>query len=155
MGAGSSTGRARPQTRHPPTATRGRGPAPPRPASAGWSSSTPPGGPSPSRPTAPTPAMRRPSRRPRKSSNPAPEPESPAQRPRVETVQACACTGRPACVLSPRARDARVARQGNWGLDLADRWLLIEEMISELGSVYALEVEAATFPELASEPALQ
>jgi hypothetical protein len=38
---------------------------------------------------------------------------------------------------------------------LADRWLLIDEMISELGAVYALEVEAAAFPELASEPAMR
>jgi hypothetical protein len=38
---------------------------------------------------------------------------------------------------------------------LADRWLLIDEMISELGAVYALEVEAAAFPELASDPALK
>jgi hypothetical protein len=38
---------------------------------------------------------------------------------------------------------------------LADRWTLIDEMVSELGAVYALEVEAAAFPELASDPALQ
>ena len=38
---------------------------------------------------------------------------------------------------------------------MADRWLLIDEMISELGDVYALEVEAAAFPELYSEPALK
>jgi len=37
---------------------------------------------------------------------------------------------------------------------LADRWLLIDEMVSELGGVYALEVEAAAFPELASDPVL-
>jgi len=37
---------------------------------------------------------------------------------------------------------------------LADRWMLIDEMVSELGAVYALEVEAAAFPELASDPAL-
>jgi hypothetical protein len=37
---------------------------------------------------------------------------------------------------------------------LADRWLLIDEMVSDLGAVYALEVEAAAFPELASDPAL-
>jgi hypothetical protein len=37
---------------------------------------------------------------------------------------------------------------------VADRWLLIDEMVSELGAVYALEVEAAAFPELASDPAL-
>ena len=38
---------------------------------------------------------------------------------------------------------------------MADRWLLIDEMISELGAAYALEVEAAAFPELASDPALK
>lgn len=38
---------------------------------------------------------------------------------------------------------------------MADRWLLIDEMVSELGAVYALEVEAAAFPELASDPALK
>lgn len=37
---------------------------------------------------------------------------------------------------------------------MADRWVLIDEMVSELGAVYALEVEAAAFPELASDPAL-
>jgi hypothetical protein len=37
---------------------------------------------------------------------------------------------------------------------VADRWVLIDEMVSELGAVYALEVEAAAFPELASDPAL-
>lgn len=38
---------------------------------------------------------------------------------------------------------------------MADRWLLIDEMVSELGAVHALEVEAAAFPELASDPALK
>jgi hypothetical protein len=38
---------------------------------------------------------------------------------------------------------------------LPDRWLLIDEMVSELGDVYALEVEAAAYPELASDPALK
>lgn len=38
---------------------------------------------------------------------------------------------------------------------MADRWLLIDKMITELGAVYALEVEAAAFPELASDPALK
>jgi hypothetical protein len=38
---------------------------------------------------------------------------------------------------------------------LADRWVLIDEMVSELGTVYALEVEAAAFPELASDPVLK
>jgi hypothetical protein len=38
---------------------------------------------------------------------------------------------------------------------LPDRWLLIDEMVSELGDVYALEVEAAAYPELASDPALR
>jgi hypothetical protein len=33
--------------------------------------------------------------------------------------------------------------------------MLIDEMVSELGTVYALEVEAAGFPELASDPALK
>ena len=37
---------------------------------------------------------------------------------------------------------------------MADRWVLIDEMVSELGAVYALEVEAAAFPEVASDPAL-
>jgi hypothetical protein len=38
---------------------------------------------------------------------------------------------------------------------LPDRWLLIDEMVTELGDVYALEVEAAGYPELASDPALK
>jgi hypothetical protein len=37
---------------------------------------------------------------------------------------------------------------------LVDRWLLVDEMISELGGVFALEIEAAAFPELASDPLL-
>ena len=37
---------------------------------------------------------------------------------------------------------------------MPDRWVLIDEMVTELGDVYALEVEAAAFPELASDPAL-
>jgi hypothetical protein len=37
---------------------------------------------------------------------------------------------------------------------LADRWVLIDEMVSELGSVFALEVEASAFPELSAAPAL-
>lgn len=37
---------------------------------------------------------------------------------------------------------------------MSDRWLLVDEMVSELGSVYAFEVEASAFPELACEPAL-
>ena len=38
---------------------------------------------------------------------------------------------------------------------MPDRWLLIDEMVTELGDVYALEVEAAGYPELASDPALK
>lgn len=38
---------------------------------------------------------------------------------------------------------------------MADRWLLLDEMVSELGTVYALEVEASAFPELASDQTLK
>ena len=37
---------------------------------------------------------------------------------------------------------------------MTDRWLIIDAMVWELGSIYALEVEAAAFPELASDPLL-
>jgi hypothetical protein len=33
-------------------------------------------------------------------------------------------------------------------------WLLIDEMVSELGDLYALEVEASSFPEISEDPAV-
>ena len=38
---------------------------------------------------------------------------------------------------------------------MSDRWSLIDEMVSELGNLYALEVEASNFPEIADEPAVR
>ena len=34
-------------------------------------------------------------------------------------------------------------------------WVLIDDMVSQLGDLYALEVEASGFPEISEEPALQ
>lgn len=36
-----------------------------------------------------------------------------------------------------------------------DRWELIDDMISELGELYSLEVEAASFPEVCDDAALR
>jgi hypothetical protein len=36
-----------------------------------------------------------------------------------------------------------------------DRWELIDDMISELGELYSLEVEAAAFPEVCEDAALK
>jgi hypothetical protein len=38
---------------------------------------------------------------------------------------------------------------------MADRWLIIDNMVAQLGDLYALELEAASFPEVAEEPAVQ
>lgn len=38
---------------------------------------------------------------------------------------------------------------------MADRWLILEKMVTELGDLYALEVEAAGFPEISDEPAVR
>ena len=34
-------------------------------------------------------------------------------------------------------------------------WVLIDDMVSQLGDLYALEVEAASFPEISEEPAVR
>ena len=36
-----------------------------------------------------------------------------------------------------------------------DRWDAIDEMVSQLGDLYAVEVEASGFPEVSEEPAIQ
>ena len=36
-----------------------------------------------------------------------------------------------------------------------DSWDVIDEMVSQLGSLYALEVEAEAFPEIGEEPPLR
>ena len=36
---------------------------------------------------------------------------------------------------------------------MVDPWSVIDAMVSELGALYALEVEAANFPHVASDPA--
>jgi hypothetical protein len=35
---------------------------------------------------------------------------------------------------------------------MSDKWLMIDDMVSELGDLYALEVEASAFPELSADP---
>jgi len=59
----------------------------------------------------------------------------------------------PLCTVTLRAFP--VVRQASGENVLPDRWLLIDEMVSELGDVYALEVEASGYPELASDPVLK
>jgi len=34
-------------------------------------------------------------------------------------------------------------------------WVLIDDMVSQLGDLYALEAEASRFPEISEEPAVQ
>ena len=34
-------------------------------------------------------------------------------------------------------------------------WVLIDDMVSQLGDLYALEVEASAFPEISEEPAVR
>lgn len=38
---------------------------------------------------------------------------------------------------------------------MSDRWSIIDTMVSELGDLYALEVEASNFPEISDEPAVR
>ena len=38
---------------------------------------------------------------------------------------------------------------------MPDKWSVIDAMVSELGDLYALEVEAANFPEISDDPAVR
>lgn len=38
---------------------------------------------------------------------------------------------------------------------MSDRWSIIDDMVSELGDLYALEVEASNFPEISDAPAVR
>ena len=38
---------------------------------------------------------------------------------------------------------------------MSDRWAIIDDMVSELGDLYAIEVEAANFPEISEAPAVR
>lgn len=38
---------------------------------------------------------------------------------------------------------------------MPDRWSIIENMVSELGDLYAIEVEASNFPEISDAPAVR